>query len=53
MTHYRPNPFRARADRPARADRTTLWILMLVVVAAVLALTFGDAHGAVSAAPWL
>jgi len=29
-----------------RADRTTLWLLLVVVAALIIALTFSDAHGA-------
>jgi hypothetical protein len=36
----------AKESTPARADRVTLWLLVVVVVAAFMALTFGDAGGA-------
>jgi hypothetical protein len=32
--------------RKETADRTTIWLLVVVVVAAFMALTFGDAGGA-------
>jgi hypothetical protein len=36
----------AKESTPARADRVTIWLLVVVVVAAFMALTFGDAGGA-------
>ncbi|MEW5701375.1 MAG: hypothetical protein AB1792_04010 [Candidatus Zixiibacteriota bacterium] len=30
----------------SRADRTTIWLLVLVLVGCALALTFGEAEGA-------
>ena len=35
----------------SRADRTTTWLLLLVVTALVIALTFSDANGCVSGLP--
>ncbi|MEW5874908.1 MAG: hypothetical protein AB1752_06995 [Candidatus Zixiibacteriota bacterium] len=42
-TRYRYS-YPARS-RQARADRTTVWLLLLVVTALVIALTFSDAGG--------
>ncbi len=44
------NPYRKANYSTAQADRTTLWLLLLVVAALVIALTFSDAHGA--QLPW-
>lgn len=41
--HRYPHPM---PSRQARADRTTVWLLLLVVTALVIALTFSDAGGA-------
>lgn len=35
----------ANERTPARAGRVTVWLLVVVVVAAFMALTFGDAGG--------
>ena len=34
-----------KKDKP-QADRVTVWLLVIVIVAAFMALTFGDAGGA-------
>lgn len=36
----------AKENTPPRADRVTIWLLVVVVIAAFMALTFGDAGGA-------
>jgi len=37
----------ASKSRNVGADRVTVWLLVVVIVAAFMALTFGDALGAV------
>ena len=50
-THYRRYP--SRYDRTeTRADRTTIWLLLLVISALIIALTFSDAHGAMAVWPF-
>jgi hypothetical protein len=46
MTPLISNPYRKVDYTNPRADRTTLWLLLLVVAALIIALTFSDAHGA-------
>ena len=46
MTPQISNPYRKTDYSTPKADRTTLWLLLLVVAALVIALTFSDAHGA-------
>ena len=41
VRHHYP----ASQSTPARAGRATIWLLVVVVVAAFMALTFGDAGG--------
>jgi hypothetical protein len=40
------NPYRRVDYSRTKADRTTLWLLLLVVAGLVIALTFSDASGA-------
>ena len=46
MTRYRSYRSRLLAEDKPRADRTTVWLLVLVLVATVIALTVGNAEGA-------
>lgn len=47
MTNRYPRRYATRYDdNESRADRTTIWLLLLVVSALIIALTFSDAHGA-------
>ena len=46
ITRYRYYPRTYQVDNPnVRPQRATIWALVLVVVAAVIALTFSDAEG--------
>jgi hypothetical protein len=50
MIKMRPYPHRLStrdSSHQARADRTTIWLLLLVVAALIIALTFSDADGCV------
>ncbi len=40
------NPYRRVDFGSPKTDRTTIWLLLVVVAALVIALTFSDAHGA-------
>jgi len=40
------NPYRRVDYSRTKADRTTLWLLLLIVAGLVIALTFSDASGA-------
>jgi len=54
-THYRryPSRYPSRYERTeTRADRTTIWLLLLVISALIIALTFSDAHGAMAVWPF-
>lgn len=46
MTPMISNPHHRVNHTNTQADRTTLWLLLVVVAALVIALTFSDAHGA-------
>lgn len=45
-THRYQSLSRARRKDAPKADRGTLWILIAVIVATVIALTFDDVQGA-------
>ena len=51
ITRYRYYPRSYRVQQDNRPQRATLWALVLVVVATVIALTFGSADGQVSQPP--
>jgi len=48
MKRYPNRPQGSSRFGESRADRTTIWLLLLVVTALVVALTFSDASGSAS-----
>jgi hypothetical protein len=50
MTRYRSHRSSLLREEQPRADRTTLWLLVLILAAVAIALSFGDAEGSTLAA---
>ena len=48
MRRYESRPRDHSRFDESRADRTTTWLLLLVITALVIALTFSDANGSVT-----
>jgi hypothetical protein len=47
MRQYSSRRYSRIPANETRADRTTVWLLLLVVTALIIALTFSDANGAI------